>query len=239
MTSPSSAPGDGCLQSRPGQDLHEHRLAAIRPAEHGSWVTYGLGSESRDLPGFVVLQSGPRGPRGGYLNWGSGFLPTTYQGVPLPLRRRSDPEPEQPARHDAATRQRDTLDAVCDLERLRLDDTGDREIATRIAAYEMAYRMQTSAPELIDLSKESKQTLDTVRRRAGQAVASPTTACWPGGWSSAACVSCSFITPTGTITATSAKTWATPLDEVCREIDQPVAALVHDLKQRGLLDRRW
>ena len=109
----------------------------------GSWLTYGLGSESRELPGFVVLQSGPRGPRGGYLNWGSGFLPTTYQGVPF--RSGGDPivNLSSPAGVSRDT-QLDTLDAVCDLDRLRLGTTGDSEIATRIAAYEMAYRMQTA-----------------------------------------------------------------------------------------------
>ena len=119
----------------------------------GAWITYGIGSESRDLPGFVVLQSGPRGPRGGAPNWGSGFLPTTYQGVPL----RSTGAPilnlESPAgigRDD----QRRFVDAVNDFNRLRLADTGDGEIATRIAAYEMAFRMQASAPELMDLSGE-------------------------------------------------------------------------------------
>ena len=65
----------------------------------GAWVTYGIGSESQNLPGFVVLQSGPRGPRGGSPLWGSGFLPTTYQGVPFLTRARADPEPEQPAGH--------------------------------------------------------------------------------------------------------------------------------------------
>src|SRR5205085_5494663 len=123
----------------------------------GAWVTYGIGSESQNLPGFVVLQSGPRGPRGGYHNWGSGFLPTTYQGVPFrsggdPIVNLSSPT------GIAADRQRDTLEAVRDLNKLRLQATGDAEIATRIAAYEMAYRMQTSAPELIDLSQETQQT---------------------------------------------------------------------------------
>ena len=69
----------------------------------GAWVTYGIGSESRNLPGFVVLQSGPRGPRGGAANWGSGFLPTAYQGVPFRSTRRADPEPRAAPRRSAAT----------------------------------------------------------------------------------------------------------------------------------------
>jgi hypothetical protein len=122
----------------------------------GSWVTYGIGSESNDLPGFVVLQSGPRGPRGGAVNWASGFLPTAYQGVPLrsqgdPILNIASPKGVTPER------QRRTIDAIRDLNLKRLVETGDQEIATRISAYEMAYRMQSSAPELIDLSGESEQ----------------------------------------------------------------------------------
>src|SRR5438132_1227439 len=117
----------------------------------GSWVTYGIGSESQSLPGFVVLQSGPRGPRGGALNWGSGFLPTTFQGVPF----RGVGEPILNLTSPAGVslqRQQQVLDAVRDLNAEHHAATGDPEIATRIAAYEMAFRMQTSAPELIDVA---------------------------------------------------------------------------------------
>src|SRR5438093_5266110 len=119
----------------------------------GSWVTYGLGSEATDLPGFVVLQSGGRGPRGGAPLWGSGFLPTVYQGVPF----RSTGEPILNLTNPpgiTGQRQGQTLDVLRDLNQSRLEETGDPEIATRIAAYEMAYRMQTSAPELIALGRE-------------------------------------------------------------------------------------
>src|SRR5438105_7993135 len=114
----------------------------------GSWVTYGIGSESQNLPGFVVLQSGPRGPRGGYACWHNGFLPSTYQGVPLrssgePILNLTSPPGITPRR------QRQALDALRDLNAAHLADTGDPEIATRISAYEMAYRMQSSAPELM------------------------------------------------------------------------------------------
>ena len=113
---------------------------------------------------------------------------------------------------------------------------GDPEIATRISAYEMAYRMQSSAPELIDLSGEIASTrwMPTAPSRASRR--SPTTACWPGGWSSAACASCSFITPTGTITATTTRTWASRSTPAARKSIGPRAALVNDLKERGLLD---
>src|SRR5262249_15358047 len=118
----------------------------------GAWVTYGIGSEAQDLPGFVVLQSCPRRPRGGAPNWGSGFLPTAHQG----LRFRPTGEPilnltSPPGIN--GRRQGQALDVLRDLNAQRLQATGDPEIATRIASYEMAYRMQTSAPELIDLSR--------------------------------------------------------------------------------------
>ena len=124
----------------------------------GSWITYGLGSESQNLPGFVVLQSGPRGPRGGAVNWGTGFLPTTYQGVPFrgngdPILNLANPK------GITATRQRQAIDAIRDLNLQHAVATGDVEIHTRIAAYEMASRMQSSAPELVDLSGESEATL--------------------------------------------------------------------------------
>src|SRR5207344_2064719 len=133
----------------------------------GAWVTYGIGSESQDLPGFVVLQSGPRGPRGGSPLWASGFLPTTYQGVPF----RSGSEPildlASPPGIDAH-RQKQFVDAVNDLNRLRLDDTQDPEITTRIAAYEMAYRMQSSAPELMSLAGETAETIQSYGAEPGK-----------------------------------------------------------------------
>ncbi|HZJ16033.1 MAG TPA: DUF1501 domain-containing protein, partial [Chthoniobacteraceae bacterium] len=123
-----------------------------RPAM-GAWATYGIGSESRDLPGFVVLQSGPRGPRGGSSLWSSGFLPTSYQGVPF--RGKGDPilylrSPESQTRE----KERQFHDAVAALNRARLDEVGDPEIMTRINSYEMAFRMQTSAPDLMELAQE-------------------------------------------------------------------------------------
>jgi uncharacterized protein (DUF1501 family) len=124
----------------------------------GAWVTYGLGSESQNLPGFVVLSSAG-GTSGGASNWGCGFLPTVYQGVPF--RRSGDPilSLSNPA---GITRdqQRKTLDVLKELNTRHLDATGDPEIATRINSYEMAFRMQMSGPELIDIATESKETLE-------------------------------------------------------------------------------
>jgi uncharacterized protein (DUF1501 family) len=132
----------------------------------GSWVTYGLGSESKDLPGFVVLSSAG-GTSGGSSLWGSGFLPTVYQGVPF--RRTGDPilslaNPRGVSRE----MQRDALDALKDLNEHLMEKTGDAEIVTRINSFEMAYRMQESAPELMDLSKESKATLELYGAEPGK-----------------------------------------------------------------------
>jgi len=124
----------------------------------GSWSLYGLGSESADLPGFVVLTSA-KGTSGGASNYASGFLPTMYGGVPF----RSAGEPvlylTNPKGVDAET-QRASLDSLNRLNDLSLQSVGDPDIAARIQSYEMAYRLQTSAPELMDLSSETQETLD-------------------------------------------------------------------------------
>jgi hypothetical protein len=199
----------------------------------GSWVTYGLGSESKDLPGFVVLQSGPRGPRGGGVNWGSGFLPTTFQGVPL--RGNGDPilNLTNPPGVTAA-RQRQAIDAIRDLNLKRAVETGDAEIHTRIAAYEMASRMQASAPELIDLKGESEATLklygidrDTpsfgrnclLARRLVER-GSRFIQLYHTNWDSH---------------GGPGENLQSDFEKVCREVDQGQAALVQDLKARGLL----
>lgn len=124
----------------------------------GSWTLYGLGSESNDLPGFVVLTSA-KGTSGGASNYGSGFLPTIYSGVPF--RSAGDPMLylSNPPGIDAEA-QRMSLDSLAKLNQMSLQTAGDPEIAARIQSYEMAYRLQTSAPELMDLSQETKETLD-------------------------------------------------------------------------------
>lgn len=200
----------------------------------GAWVSYGLGSESQELPSFVVLQSGPRGPRGGAVNWGSGFLPTTFQGVPLrgqgePILNLSNPDGVN------QLRQRQALDAIRDLNLKRLVEMGDPEIATRIAAYEMAYRMQTSGPELIDLSKETPQTLAMYGAEPGRASFANN------------CLLARRLVERGVrfiqLYHTNWDSHGGPgedlqqsFERVCRDVDQPCAALVKDLKQRGLLD---
>ena len=132
----------------------------------GAWATYGLGSESQNLPGFVVLSSAG-GTSGGSSNWGCGFLPTVYQGVPF--RRTGDPilSLANPPGITPAI-QRKSLDVLKQLNSQHLNDVGDPEIATRINSFEMAFRMQTSAPELMDISKESKETLDLYGAEPGK-----------------------------------------------------------------------
>jgi len=200
----------------------------------GAWVTYGIGSECHDLPGFVVLQSGPRGPRGGAVNWQSGFLPTAFQGVPF----RGTGEPIVNLTSPAglsAQRQRDTIDAVRDLNLRRLAATGDPEIQTRISQYEMAYRMQTSAPALIDLNNESKATLDLYGVEPGK----PSFA--------ANCLLARRLVERGVrfvqLYHTNWDSHGGPsenlekdFDKVCKDVDQGCAALVKDLKSRGLLE---
>ena len=196
----------------------------------GSWITYGIGSESHDLPGFVVLQSGPRGPRGGANLWSSGFLPTAYQGVPFrsggdPILDLSNPDGVGPRT------QRNTLDALRDLNLMRQKDVGDPEISTRIAAYEMAYRMQSSGPDLIDFGKESKETLEMYGVEPGKSSYANN------------CLLARRLVERGTRFVQLYHTeWdhhddvGKPLETACREIDQPTTALIRDLKQRGLLD---
>src|SRR5215471_6503959 len=196
----------------------------------GSWITYGIGSEGHDLPGFVVLQSGPRGPRGGAALWSSGFLPTAYQGVPL--RSGGDPILDLSNPDGVSTRtQRNTLDTIRDLNSIRQKDVGDPEISTRIAAYEMAYRMQSSGPDLIDFGKESKETLEMYGVEPGKSSYANN------------CLLARRLVERGTRFVQLYHTeWdhhddiGKPLETVCKEIDQATAALIRDLKQRGLLD---
>jgi len=200
----------------------------------GAWLTYGIGSEARDLPGFVVLQSGPRGPRGGNPLWGSGFLPTAYQGVPF----LSGPEPilnlSNPPGIDS-TRQAEFLSTVQRLNSERLAAVGDPEISTRISAYEMAYRMQTSAPELIDLSGETAETLAMYGAEPGK----------PSFANN--CLLARRLVERGVRFVQLYHTdWdhhgnhdthlGEPLDARCKETDGPAAALIKDLKARGMLD---
>ena len=230
---------DCCIVRSMVSDAFNHAPAQIfmstgsqiagRPS-FGSWATYGLGSETKDLPGFVVLQSGAKGPSGGSANWGSGFLPTVHTGVPF--RSTGDPVMylANPAGVDAEL-QKDTLDTINRLNRRRLDVVGDPEIATRVASYEMAYRMQTSAPELMDLSKESPATLAMYGAEPGKS-----------SYANNCLLARRLIERGVRFVELFHESWdqhgdlTNGLKNNCRETDRASAALVKDLKQRGLLD---
>lgn len=195
----------------------------------GAWVTYGLGSEATDLPAFVVMSTGA-GISGGAANWGSGFLPTTYTGVRF--RNQGDPilSVSSPVGIDA-TLQRDSLDLASALNQDRLKKINDPEIASRINAYEMAYRLQSSAPELMDLKQESAETLALY-------------GCDPAKPSFArACLLARRMVERGVrFINIYHEGWdahsdvAGNLRKNCGATDQAAAALVQDLKARGLLD---
>ncbi|MFL5342214.1 MAG: DUF1501 domain-containing protein [Gemmataceae bacterium] len=196
----------------------------------GAWTTYGLGSESRDLPGFVVFSSGSKGPSGGSSNWGCGFLPTAHNGVLF----RSGAEPvlflSNPAGIDREV-QRDSLDTLRALNEKRLGVTGDPEIAARINSFEMAFRMQASAPELMDISKESKKTLEMYGAEPGK----------PSFANN--CLLARRLVEKGVrFVQLFHEAWdqhgnlVADLKKNCKNTDQACTALIKDLKQRGLLD---
>jgi hypothetical protein len=196
----------------------------------GAWTLYGLGSESQNLPGFVVFSSGTKGPSGGASNWGSGFLPSVYNGVMF--RSQGDPilYLSNPKGVDDQI-QRDTLDSVRALNQQHLDVVGDPEISTRISSYEMAYRMQTSGPVLMDLSNEPKHILD----RYGVEPGKPSFAM--------NCLLARRLIERGVrFVELFHEAWdqhgnlKADLAKNCKNCDQASAALVKDLKQRGLLD---
>jgi hypothetical protein len=208
--------------------LHSGFGRGGRPS-FGSWVTYGLGSECEDLPAYVVLLSGPLGGAGTSL-WSAGFLPSVYQGVQF--RSSGDPvlflsNPPGQSQDD----RRRALDALGDLNRHRLGVVGDPEIATRISQYEMAFRMQTSVPGLMDITQETPATLESYGVTPGK----PSFA--------ANCLLARRLVERGVrIVELYDSDWdhhndlATRLPAKCRDVDQPMAALISDLKQRGLLD---
>ena len=201
----------------------------------GSWVTYGLGSENENMPGFVVLISSGVQPNGGHNSYGSGFLPSVYQGVQC--RSKGDPvlyvsDPKGMIR----SLRRQSLDALGELNRLQAEAFGNPETLTRIAQYELAFRMQVEVPELMDISRESQKTLEAygaepgaesfanncllARRLAESGVRFVQLFDW--GWD---------------FHGTSEGTGLTKgLTQKCATMDKPVAALIRDLKDRGMLD---
>jgi hypothetical protein len=196
----------------------------------GSWVAYGLGSESQNLPGFVVLGSG-KGPNGGSNIWGNGFLPSAYQGTRF--RTTGDPILYL-ANNEGVSRelQRSRLDVIRKLNEKHYEETGDLEIAARINSYELAFRMQIAAPDLLDFSDEPQHILD-----AYGAEKEPTRAFGTN------CLLARRMVERGVrFVMLNHGDWDAhqKIDknhrENCGMVDQPAAALIKDLKQRGLLD---
>ena len=214
----------------PGQILMNTGSPQFGRPSMGAWATYGLGSESQDLPGFVVFSSGSKGPSGGNSNWGSGFLPTVYQGVQF--RGTGDPVLylSNPPGVDRGV-QHDSLDAIQALNRLRLGKMGDPEIATRIHSFEMAFRMQASAPELMDLNREPKHILEMYGATPGK----------PSFANN--CLLARRLVERGVrFVELFHEAWdqhgslVKELKRNCHNTDQACAALIKDLKQRGMLE---
>jgi hypothetical protein len=196
----------------------------------GAWTLYGLGSVTQNLPGFVVFSTGAKGPSGGSANWGSGFLPTVHQGVQL--RTSGDPVLylSNPNGIDRSL-QRESLDAINTLNRQHLDQIGDPEIATRINSFEMAYRMQASAPEAMNLADEPEHILKMYGAEPGKPSFANT------------CLLARRLVERGVrFVEIFHEAWdqhgnlAIDIKKNCEKTDQPTAALVRDLKQRGLLE---
>jgi len=196
----------------------------------GAWTTYGLGSQSQDLPAYVVFSTGQKGTSGGSSNWGSGFLPTVHQGVAF--RGQGDPVLflSNPAGIDDPI-QRDSLDALRELNSQRLGAVGDPEIATRINSFELAYRMQSRAPELMDLSGEPKEVLEMYGAEPGKS-----------SYANACLLARRMVERGVRFVQIFHEAWdhhgglTGGLKEQCGKTDKPSAALVKDLKRLGLLD---
>ena len=220
----------GQVNHHPGQSMLMSGSPLVGRPTIGAWLTYGLGTESQDLPGFVVLSSG-RGASGGSSNFSSGFLPATHAGVPF--RKSGDPilylsNPGGVSRDS----QRLSLETLRRLNEEKLQRSGDPQVASRMANYELAFRMQSSAPELLDFSEESEATKDSYG--IGR---DPTNAYGTN------CLMARRMVERGVrVVMLIHASWDdhTNLDEGlkknCDITDKPVAALLEDLKQRALLD---
>src|SRR3989441_6988804 len=214
----------------PGQIFMNTGTQQFGRPSMGAWVTYGLGSESSDLPAYVVFSSGAKGTSGGASNWGSGFLPSVYQGVLF----RSSGDPvlylSNPKGIDQQM-QRGSLDTIRRLNEKRLGAVGDPEIATRINSFEMACRIQTSAPELMDISMESKQMLEMYGAEPGKSSFANN------------CLLARRLVERGVrFVQLFHEAWdqhgnlVADLKKNCLRTDQACAALIKDLKQRDMLD---
>ncbi|MBL8168492.1 MAG: DUF1501 domain-containing protein [Acidobacteria bacterium] len=213
----------------PGQLMMNTGSMIFGRPSFGSWTIYGLGSEAQDLPAFVVFSTGRKGPSGGNSCWGSGFLPTVYQGVQF--RNVGDPVLylSNPRGVDDKL-QRDSLDTINKLNRMRLDTVGDPEIATRINSFEMAYKMQASAPEILDLYKEPKHILEMYGAEPGKP-----------SFANSVLMARRLVERGVRFVQIFHEAWdqhgslVRDLKQNCLDTEQASAALVKDLKQRGML----
>jgi hypothetical protein len=208
--------------------LHSGFARGGRPSL-GSWVSYGLGSENDNLPGYIVLLSGPMGGAGTNL-WSNGFLPSVHQGIQF--RSQGDPvlfltSPKKESREAV----RRVIETVADLNKRHLQEMGDPEIETRIEQYEMAFRMQASVPDLMKIEGETRETLELYGATPGKASFANN------------CLLARRLVERGVrLIELYDADWdhhgqiEKRLPEKCRQTDQPIAALIHDLKRRGLLD---
>jgi hypothetical protein len=214
----------------PGQLMMNTGSMIFGRPSFGAWSVYGLGSESQDLPAFVAFSTGRKGPSGGNSCWGSGFLPTVYQGVQF--RNVGDPVLylSNPRGVDEAL-QRDSLDTINKLNKMRLDVTGDPEIATRINSFETAFRMQKVAPEVTDISKEPKHILEMYGAEPGKS-----------SFANTVLMARRLVEKGVRFVQIMHEAWdqhgslVRDLKVNCQDTEQACAALVKDLKQRGMLD---
>jgi len=214
----------------PGQILMSTGSQQFGRPSIGAWATYGLGCETQDLPAFVVFSTGSKGPSGGASNWGPGFLPSVHQGVMF--RSVGDPVLylSNPKGVDAQI-QRDSLAAINRLNQQHLDVVGDPEIATRINAFELAHRMQLAAPEVMDISRESKATLEMYGAEPGK-----------GSFANSCLLARRLVEKGVRFVEIFDESWdqhgnlTADLKKNCHKTDQATAALIKDLKQRGMLD---
>jgi len=214
----------------PGQIMMNTGSQQFGRPSFGAWSTYGLGCESKDLPSYVVFSTGAKGPSGGNANWGSGFLPTVHNGVQFrnvgdPVLYLSNPDGVDD------TLQRNSFASINKLNRMHLDVVGDPEIATRINSYEMAYRMQLRAPEVVDISREPQHILDLYGAKPGES-----------SFANSVLLSRRLVENGVRFVQIFHEAWdqhgdlVNGLKKNCRDTDQACAALIKDLKQRGMLE---
>ena len=239
----------------PAQLLLQTGNSLLGSPSMGSWVTYGLGSENNDLPGFVVLASGGKTPSAGKSLWGSGFLPTVYQGVQC---RTDGGEPilylGNPRGMSRKVR-RQTLDTIAELNQLQHQQVGDPETLSRIAQFELAYRMQISVPEVMDISREPQHILDLYGAKPGyvsdaESAADPRVL-YKGNDATFAnnCLLARRLVENG-VRFVQLYDWgwdhhgSSPGESIdqtlpikCEQIDKAISGLIRDLKQRGMLDQ--